>query len=211
MKELTEEEERIIAERYFEKIDKELEEEMKNKKDSLDKEGEEISKFIYGILEELNDMMIHSERAVAIIYMSHIEDIFKEFIKSKLIDADNKDAEYHLFGPNGIIGSFFSQITLAYHVGFISKDVSNILNTLRQIRNDFAHSKKNIGLSDEPIKHKMNNIEKILIKDEWYMENYKFQGKDNTGKLFGIIKYVEFLIFTYGEKKSGIIKLDYES
>jgi hypothetical protein len=44
-----------------------------------------------------------------------------------------------MFGPDGAMGAFASQIKLAHAMGLISTVIYNDLNLIREIRNKFAH------------------------------------------------------------------------
>ena len=77
------------------------------------------------------------------------------------------DLQDQMFRPAGPLGDFGNKINLAYLMGFISKDAWKELDTIRYIRNRFAHS---VGINRwniDWLKSRCNNLvlwEKLKIK-----------------------------------------------
>lgn len=109
---------------------------------------------------ELSEMFARldneSDRAVALIVTAWIDDSLTEMIKTRLFQ-DKKKLEL-MFGPSGPFGTFSSKITMAFLMGRISKTVFNNLETIRKIRNDFAHSRGDLSFSSESVNDRCKNL-----------------------------------------------------
>jgi len=81
----------------------------------------------------------------------------EEMIRLRL--RRNDDATWDLVvGENGPLATFSQKITFAYSMGLISETAKNLLDTVRQIRNVFAHSKKVIGFDNDLIKGALRKV-----------------------------------------------------
>ena len=83
-----------------------------------------------------------SPRAVAVVAGAFVEEHLTKLIRWRLIKERIKsdvDLQEQMFRPGGPLGDFGNKISLAYLMGFISKDAWKELDTIRLIRNSFAH------------------------------------------------------------------------
>ncbi|MEE8057343.1 MAG: MltR family transcriptional regulator [Pseudomonadales bacterium] len=85
----------------------------------------------------LSEIENQSDRGSAIVGSTWVEEELKTAIKSKLIDDEKVWSR--LFRNSGPLGTFSSNIDLAYMLGAITKYQHSDLQLLRKIRNDFAH------------------------------------------------------------------------
>jgi DNA-binding MltR family transcriptional regulator len=85
----------------------------------------------------LSEIENQSDRGSAIVGASWVEEELKVAIKSKLINDEK--VWNSLFRSSGPLGTFSSNIDLAYMVGVITKSQHSDLQQLRKIRNEFAH------------------------------------------------------------------------
>jgi DNA-binding MltR family transcriptional regulator len=77
-------------------------------------------------------------------------------LKRKLVQDDKViDDMFRHIGP---LGTFSSRIGLAYLVGRISKTVYENLETIRKIRNDFAHTRDDLQFSCQGISDRCKNL-----------------------------------------------------
>src|SRR5215216_1518415 len=84
-----------------------------------------------------------SDRGCALIVASWVDDALTDFLKAYLVqDAKIID---DLFRPMGPLGSFSAKISMAYLRGLIDRTMFDNLNTIREVRNDFAHSRADIS------------------------------------------------------------------
>jgi DNA-binding MltR family transcriptional regulator len=78
-----------------------------------------------------------SDRATALVCCSMLDSQLQILLKNFLVDDDKVNED--LFNNNMPLSTFSSKINFAYYLGLISSDERNNLNTLRKIRNVFAH------------------------------------------------------------------------
>ena len=80
-----------------------------------------------------------SDRAAAILAGSHVEQSLKEFIRLFIIEKPEIVADKLLESRNSV-SSFGAQIEFARACDWITEDIKKDLNTIRKIRNEFAHN-----------------------------------------------------------------------
>jgi hypothetical protein len=85
-----------------------------------------------------------SDRACAIIAAATVESFLTTAILVKLENIDDETVE-NLKSQNGALGGFFSKIYLGYALGLYDKATRYDLETIRRIRNAFAHAKRPIS------------------------------------------------------------------
>ena len=78
-------------------------------------------------------------RATAITAAAYVERTLEEYIASNLVNNDEKTRKC-LFVGDSPLASFSAKIRLAYAMGLISQAIRDDLDTVREIRNAFAHS-----------------------------------------------------------------------
>lgn len=78
-----------------------------------------------------------SDRAAAIVAATFVEDHLTRLLRWNL-EQDDKLLD-QLFRPGGPMGDFGVKINLAYLIGLYSKTAWKELDTIKKIRNDFAH------------------------------------------------------------------------
>jgi hypothetical protein len=89
---------------------------------------------IRSILTELGH---ESDRAAGIVGAVLVEDSLTILIKSRLLTND--DLHQELFRSGGPLGAFSVKINLAHLMGLYSTTAREELDTIRKIRNEFAH------------------------------------------------------------------------
>jgi len=90
------------------------------------------------------------DRGVIILCAGSLEDALEAQLVHNMphLSADEKDRLFDYVGP---IGTYSSRIQVAHAMGLISKQVSQKLNMVREIRNVGAHSCKKIDFTMGPI------------------------------------------------------------
>jgi hypothetical protein len=83
-----------------------------------------------------------SDRAVAVLMGAIVEDALRRFILYHLREDLNSDDRTRLFGPEGALGTFSSKTVLAYALKLIGKTTRDDLDLIRNLRNEFAHSRR---------------------------------------------------------------------
>ena len=94
-----------------------------------------------------------------------VEDSLTTLLKSRLIP--DEDLHNELFRGSGPLGAFSVKINLAHLMGLFSPVAKKELDTIRRIRNEFAHRIAR-SFSDEPIRDLANNLS-LSEKVEFYV------------------------------------------
>jgi hypothetical protein len=97
-----------------------------------------------------------SDRATAIVLAAFVEDHLTHFIRSRLVKDDR--LQQKMLGPGGACGDFGTKINLAYLFGFYSAPGWKELDTIRRIRNDFAHNLRINRFGTASIKDRCANL-----------------------------------------------------
>jgi DNA-binding MltR family transcriptional regulator len=72
--------------------------------------------------------------------------------------VEDKSIEKELFDGTAPLSSFSSRIRLTYYLGLISLQCKRDLDTIRSIRNDFAHDPEIISFSTQSIRDRCKNL-----------------------------------------------------
>ena len=109
----------------------------------------------------------HSEldRAAAILACSYVEQSLKEFIQLFIIEKPEIAAD-KLLEPRNSVSSFGAQIEFARACDWITEDIKKDLNTIRIIRNEFAHNPDLNNFSQIPNIRKFQNFSQIYYSDD---------------------------------------------
>jgi DNA-binding MltR family transcriptional regulator len=67
-----------------------------------------------------------------------------------------------LFDPMRALGSFASKITMAYALNIITRDIYSDLETIRKIRNAFAHSPDILNFESKSIAPLLDRLKKSV-------------------------------------------------
>lgn len=98
-----------------------------------------------------------SDRGCVIVAAALTEDLLDQCLNCYLLPAINNRDEL-LNGPSS---SFSSKIELCYRVGILRKEIRRLLNTLRKLRNEFAHSSHEEGFRKDSVKNHIESISNI--------------------------------------------------
>lgn len=104
-----------------------------------------------------------SDRACALVASSFVEHSLINLLRAAFIDL-NETEDDDIFSKNGsALGTFANRIDIAYALGLISKEQTNDLDTIRNIRNVFAHAVKDISFKDPLVKAECKQFKHKLI------------------------------------------------
>jgi len=109
----------------------------------LEPEIEEIERFFCQFSKE-------TDRGAALTAGAMLEDRLGDIIKGFLIDA--KESEKLLKGMNAPFGTLSSRISACFALGLIDKIEFEEMETIRKIRNKFAHNWDNVSFQTDSIK-----------------------------------------------------------
>lgn len=111
---------------------------------------ENIPQEISKMNEYLSHIRQESDRGAVLSFAAVIEERLKEVILLFLMD--NKSSVKLLDGFNAPLGTFSAKILMAHALGLISEKEFKEIQTLRKIRNRFAHSLEKIDFETNDIK-----------------------------------------------------------
>jgi DNA-binding MltR family transcriptional regulator len=95
-----------------------------------------------------------TDRACGVLGAALLEEYLKKIFEKRLHVPDKK-----LFAVQGPLGSFSAKINMAYSLGWIDADMKADLDTVRGIRNDFAHSwDHELDFKDQSISDRTHNL-----------------------------------------------------
>lgn len=90
------------------------------------------------VVEFLARLASESERSIVILGAARLDASLEALLKAVLQPSPGGNDE--LFAPERPLGSLSAKIALAYRLGVIDRDLEHVLQMIRRIRNDFAHS-----------------------------------------------------------------------
>ena len=107
------------------------------------------------------------DRSAVIIGSIRLELLLEQLLLKNFIPNKNKQEE-ELFDPGKPLSSFHAKIHLSYRLGLIDEGLFQILDLIRQIRNDFAHHLVGCTLESEEQKCRVNKIVAPLQKHKGF-------------------------------------------
>lgn len=111
--------------------------------------------FVY--LDEVQrEFQKNSDRGVAVVAASFLDEILKELLQSFFARDAKSDKE--IFEANGPLSTFSAKISICHRLGLISQFEYRAINTIRSIRNDFAHQLGEVSFQQQSIKDRCRNI-----------------------------------------------------
>jgi len=127
-----------------------------------------------------------SDRAAAILAGSHVEQSLKEFIQLFIIEKPEIAAD-KLLEPRNSVSSFGAQIEFARACDWITEDIRKDLNTIRNIRNEFAHNPDLNNFSQIPNIRKFQDFSQRYNSDDLRLQ-YLTTATMTVGQMWNIIR-----------------------
>ena len=110
-----------------------------------------------------------TDRGCAMIVAAHLDDKLGELLKACLIqDKEYEEEIARFFKDPEPLGTFSARIKLAHYLNIISSQVRKDLDTVRKIRNDFAHKLDFENFNTQSIKGRRMNLQHDLLEDNKY-------------------------------------------
>ena len=156
------------------------------------------------------EMLKESDRGLALYATAHIDNELETILRDKLVGNANHLND--VFSFNGPLGIFSSKIKLSYSLGLISKITMNDINTLRKIRNEFAHSNQSLSFESEKIRNLCDGLQ-LNVQPENSSSRIKFMNVVSgiSGLLYGanmkFEKFEELESINLEERKTGFDSL----
>lgn len=107
------------------------------------------------IVQQFHDL--ESDRAAAILAGSHVEQCLKEFIQLYMVVEPQKAADI-LLNTRNSVSSFAANIEFVRACDWVTEDIKKDLNTIRHIRNEFAHNPDQNDFSEIPHCERFRNF-----------------------------------------------------
>lgn len=123
-----------------------------------------------------------SDRGCVLFAAAYLDHALMELLRSCLVQTKKIDED--LFKQNGPLASFSSRIKFAYYLGKISPSEKKDFETIRSIRNDFAHHPEFIDFSVQSIKDRCANLD-----HHWHDQGARARGKF-TAAVSALLAYV---------------------
>ncbi|MDD2734074.1 MAG: MltR family transcriptional regulator [Desulfuromonadaceae bacterium] len=97
-----------------------------------------------------------SDRGCALFAAAYLDTALEALLKASFVEG--RKAEGELFEGTAPLSSFSAKIKLAYFLGIISDQCRRDLDTIRKIRNDFAHDATIISFETRSIADRCHNL-----------------------------------------------------
>lgn len=125
----------------------------------------------------IRSLATDSDRSAAIVAASLVEISLQEALLDSFRNRD-EDVIAKMFHSSAPLGSFSAKIRLAYLMGVVSEDFHSDLDTMKEIRNRFAHHLSAASFKEQSIRDRTKNF-KIV---EHVATDPKDMGSDDYGK-----------------------------
>jgi hypothetical protein len=99
----------------------------------------------------LDELLGPSDRACAIVGAAYVERFLICLIQAKMRAFTKKESDALFFEERAILKTFAARTEIAYALESISKEQKTILNSIRRVRNVFAHAVRPITFEHELI------------------------------------------------------------
>jgi hypothetical protein len=99
----------------------------------------------------IEELQAESDRGAALIGAAYLDTALKSLLEASL-GGGKADVEKLLSAPNAPLGTFSSRIAIAHATGFIGPNYYRALESIREIRNAFAHFRRTLTFEDPEVK-----------------------------------------------------------
>ncbi|WP_447968095.1 hypothetical protein [Nitrospira sp. M1] len=119
--------------------------------------GPEAPDLFLKLKKQLRD---EGDRGTVIVGAALIDESLEQLLKARLVPSTRKKDELldNRYAP---IASLSAKIDLAYRVGIIRVAVHSTLHLFRKLRNDFAHSSKNLDFNSLEVQNRIRELFKL--------------------------------------------------
>jgi DNA-binding MltR family transcriptional regulator len=125
---------------------------------------EDLRSFFKRWKEKRSGIQQLSDRGSAIVFTSLVDGLLAELLRDFFVNHQ-KTVDKMLDDP-GPLSSFGVRIELAFLLGLITSRERRMLNLIRKIRNDFAHSTDRVSFSQSPIKDRCLELDVTVIESQ---------------------------------------------
>jgi hypothetical protein len=89
-----------------------------------------------------------SDRACALVAGAALSDVLRDLLATFFFPLTQIEHDHIFYDQNACLSDFASRTEVAYATGLISPDEKDALNTIRKIRNQFAHTIAQVEFSN---------------------------------------------------------------
>ena len=109
-----------------------------------------------------------SDRGCVLIAAAFIEDQLEQLLRGRFCDSRHcqKHSVNELFRLMGPLSSFSAKTHMAYALTLISKNDFTAINSIRKIRNDFAHKFEEASFEDRQTRDHVSNIAEFALTEK---------------------------------------------
>jgi hypothetical protein len=108
------------------------------------------------LIDAFSDIDRSVDRAAAIVAAAFLEDHLAIALKTRF-HQDEKILN-ETFRSSGPLGSFSAKINMAFLIGLCSKETCKELDTIKEIRNEFAHKGLTMDFNSQRVRDLANNL-----------------------------------------------------
>lgn len=98
-----------------------------------------------------------SDRAAAVVAGAFLDEVLHELLQDAFVKR-SKEGQRKLFHGNGPLSTFSAKIELAFSLGLISEHEHFVLNSIRGIRNEFAHELGDLSFQSQSVLNRCQSI-----------------------------------------------------
>lgn len=117
--------------------------------EALQKQYAEFREFRRALTDE-------SDRGCALFAAAYLDTALENLLRATVLESKKIDEE--LFEGTAPLATFSGRIKLAYYLGLISSEFRADLETIRKIRNDFAHDATILSFDSQSIADRCRNL-----------------------------------------------------
>src|SRR4051794_24166820 len=110
------------------------------------------------IEEHNSELLVGSDRAVALIACANLENALVLALRARLVPMNETEVDAFFYGQTAVLPNFASQIKMEYAIGIYGHKLKKALDTIRNIRNQFAHSVRVIDFDNDLIINECLNL-----------------------------------------------------
>jgi mannitol operon repressor len=104
------------------------------------------------------ELSIETDRGVALVSVSYLDTLLESLVCSRSSIDESKIKSLGIFDQNGPMDTFSNKIKICYLFGLLNDMEQQDLNTIRKIRNEFAHQLSGLNFDTPSIADRCRNL-----------------------------------------------------
>ena len=115
----------------------------------------------------IDEIANDAPRSAAIVGATFLEDVTQLSLLTKMVADLSKDEIDRLFIGTAPLSSFSAKINMAHALGLVGSKAKHDLDTIREIRNAFAHAKVSVNFDTLAIANAISGLHFRKLIDDW--------------------------------------------